>query len=42
MKQGLDANMQSMTQAQKAMLRYQYTLARTGAAQGDFSKGFAA
>lgn len=42
MKQGLDANMQSMTQAQKAMLRYQYTLARTGAAQNDFSKGFAA
>jgi hypothetical protein len=42
MKQGLDANMQSMTQAQKAMLRYQYTLARTGAAQNDFRKGFAA
>ena len=42
MKQGLDANMQSMTQAQKTMLRYQYVLARTGAAQGDFSKGFAA
>jgi len=42
MKQGLDANMQSMTQAEKAMLRYQYTLARTGAAQGDFRKGFAA
>ena len=42
MKQGLDAKMQSMTQAQKAMLRYQYTLARTGAAQNDFSKGFAA
>ena len=38
MKQGLDANMQSMTQAQKAMLRYQYTLARTGAAQLDFQR----
>lgn len=38
MKQGLDANMQSMTQAQKAMLRYQYTLARTGAAQQDFQR----
>lgn len=42
MKQGLDANMQTMTQAQKAMLRYQYTLARTGAAQEDFRKSFAA
>ena len=42
MKQGLDANMQSMTQAQKAMLRYQYVLARTGAAQEDFRKSFAA
>lgn len=40
MKQGLDANMQSMTQAQKAMLRYQYVLARTGAAQGDFQRTF--
>lgn len=38
MKQGLDANMQSMTQAQKTMLRYQYTLARTGAAQLDFQR----
>ena len=38
MKQGLDANMQSMTQAQKAMLRYQYVLARTGAAQLDFQR----
>ena len=38
MKQGLDANMQSMTQAQKTMLRYQYVLARTGAAQGDFQR----
>ena len=42
MKQGLDAKMQSMTQAEKAMLRYQYTLARTGAAQEDFRKSFAA
>ena len=38
MKQGLDANMQSMTQAEKVMLRYQYTLARTGAAQLDFQR----
>lgn len=42
MKQGLDAKMQSMTQAEKAMLRYQYVLARTGAAQDDFRKSFAA
>lgn len=34
--QGLDADMQSMTQAQKTMLRYQYVMANTGAAQGDF------
>lgn len=38
MKQGLDANVQSMSQAEKAMLRYQYVLANTGAAQGDFAK----
>lgn len=31
---GLDADMQSMTQAEKTMLRYQYVLANTGAAQG--------
>ena len=42
MKQGLDANMQTMTQAEKVMLRYQYVLARTGAAQEDFRKSFAA
>lgn len=34
--QGLDADMQSMTQAEKTMLRYQFVLANTGAAQGDF------
>lgn len=38
MKQGLDANMASMTQAQKTMLRYQYVLANTTAAQGDFAR----
>ena len=32
--QGLDADMQSMTQAEKTMLRYQYVLANTGAATG--------
>lgn len=36
MKQGLDANIDSMSQMQKTMLRYQYVLANTGAAQGDF------
>lgn len=36
MKNGLDANIKSMTQAQKTMLRYQYVLANTTAAQGDF------
>lgn len=33
---GLDADMQSMTQAEKTMLRYQFVLANTGAASGDF------
>lgn len=36
MKQGLDANIDSMSQAEKTMLRYQYVMANTGAAQGDF------
>ena len=36
--QGLDADMQSMTQAEKTMLRYQYVLANTGAATGDFQR----
>jgi len=36
MKNGLDANIKSMTQAEKTMLRYQYVMANTGAAQGDF------
>lgn len=38
MKQGLDANIQSMSQAEKTMLRYQYVLANTAAAQGDFAR----
>lgn len=38
MKQGVDANMQSMSQMEKTMLRYQYVLANTGAAQGDFAR----
>lgn len=38
MKNGLDANIKSMSQAEKTMLRYQYVLANTTAAQGDFAK----
>ena len=36
--QGLNANMQAMTQAEKTLLRYQYVLAHTTAAQGDFAR----
>ena len=36
MKQGVDANINSMSQMEKTMLRYQYVMANTGAAQGDF------
>lgn len=35
---GIDANVKKMTQAQKTLLRYQYVLANTSAAQGDFTK----
>lgn len=38
MKNGLDANIQSMTQAEKTMLRYRYVMAMTTAAQGDFAR----
>lgn len=34
--QGMDVNVDKMTQAEKTMLRYQYVLTNTGAAQGDF------
>lgn len=34
--QGIDADMKSMTNAEKTMLRYQFVLSRTGAASGDF------
>lgn len=37
-KQGIDAKMKSMSQAEKTMLRYQYVISQTGAAQGDFSR----
>lgn len=35
---GLNANINSMSQAEKAMLRYQYTMERTSVAQGDFAR----
>lgn len=35
---GLDADISSMTQAEKAMLRYQYVLQATSAASGDFAR----
>lgn len=38
MKNGLDANIKSMTQAEKVFLRYNYVMANTQAAQGDFAK----
>lgn len=38
MKQGLDADISSMMQAEKTMLRYQYVMANTAAAQGDFAR----
>ena len=38
LKNGLDANVQSMSQAEKTMLRYQYVLSQSAAAQGDFAR----
>lgn len=38
MKQGLDADIKSMSQAEKTMLRYQYVIANTTAAHNDFSR----
>ncbi len=38
LKNGIDANIKSMSQAEKTLLRYQYVMAQTGAAQGDFQK----
>lgn len=37
-KQGIDAKMKSMSQAEKTMLRYQYVMANTSAAHGDFAR----
>lgn len=38
MRNGLNANIDTMTQAEKTMLRYQYVLANTSAAHNDFSR----
>ena len=38
MKRGIDANLDSMSQAQKMILRYQYVMENTQMAQGDFVK----
>ena len=38
LKNGIDANVASMSQAEKTMLRYQYVMANTWAAQGDFAR----
>lgn len=38
MKNGLDSNIKSMSQAEKTMLRYQYVMANTSNAQGDFAR----
>ena len=37
LKEGLDADIESMTQAEKTMLRYQYTLAHSGKVMNDFA-----
>ncbi len=38
MKNGIDANIKSMTQAEKTMLRYQYVMANSGHIMGDFER----
>ena len=38
LKNGIDAKIKSMSQAEKTMLRYQYVMANTSAVQGDFAK----
>lgn len=37
MKQGIDADVKSMSQAEKTLLRYQYVMAQTKTVQGDFA-----
>ena len=38
MSQGLESNIEKMTQAEKTMLRYQYVMSRAAGAMGDFQK----
>lgn len=38
LKQGIDADIQSMSQAEKTLLRYQYVMANTSSIQGDFAR----
>lgn len=38
MKQGIDANIRSMSQMEKTLLRYQYVMANTANVQGDFQR----
>ena len=38
MKNGLDANVKSMSQAEKTMLRYQYVMSQSGHIMGDFAR----
>ena len=38
MSQGLDSNIEKMSQAEKTMLRYQYVMTRAAGAMGDFQK----
>lgn len=38
LKNGLDADIESMTQAEKTLLRYQYVMANASGAMGDFQK----
>ena len=38
LRNGIEANFKSMSQQEKMLLRYQYVLANTGAAQGDFAR----
>lgn len=38
LKNGIDATVSSMSQQEKTMLRYQYVMANTAAAQGDFAR----
>lgn len=38
LRNGMNANIDAMSQMEKTMLRYQYVMANTGAAQGDFAR----